>query len=204
MAVEERITITEFCSRDIVTCTPGASGCSRPWTQGSECSVASLIGSSSDGILSLPTSSRAHDLLVDEGAVLFNHLNYYMCLKVPVLNSCRWSLGLYVCVFFFFFLLSNCHLPFSPEREAIPLEQELQQTLFKWNIQSLIFFFSPKTLYSIFHNVLEISVLKEEVEINQYIIWYEFFRGKITHLFIVLSLHHHLLSLHRHHHGQAP
>lgn len=203
MAVEERITITEFCSRDIVTCTPGASGCSRPWTQGSECSVASLIGSSSDGILSLPTSSRAHDLLVDEGAVLFNHLNYYMCLKVPVLNSCRWSLGLYVCVFFFFFYLATAICP-SPQREKQSHWSRNFSRHFSNEIFRALFFFSPKTLCSIFHNVLEISVLKEEVEINQYIIWYEFFRGKITHLLIVLSLHHHLLSLHRHHHGQAP
>ena len=66
-----RVLLTGHC--DIHT---RVSGCSGAWTQCSECSVASLIWSSTDGILSFPTSSRAHDLLVDESIMLFNHLTY--------------------------------------------------------------------------------------------------------------------------------
>lgn len=45
-------------------------------------------------------------------------------------------------LFFFFFHLATAICPFPQrKREVIPLEQELQQTLFKWNIQSLFFFF---------------------------------------------------------------
>lgn len=48
---------------------------------------------------------------------------------------------------FFFFYLSTAICPFPQrKRGVILLEQELQQTLFKWNIESLIFFFSQNTL----------------------------------------------------------